>query len=96
MSMGPGDLVVCVDDAINPWATQNGYGYSKAPYLTKGFIYTVTGHGKLWCGVAGFFLKETRFPDGDWPFDCERFRPVDEDSLDIFRKLAEPTDVLVE
>jgi hypothetical protein len=85
-----GSLVVCVDDAINPWATENGYGYAKSPFLTKNWIYTVTGLGKTCSKHAGLFLRETQQDPPKWPFGSFRFRPVRNNEIDIFRKLAEP------
>ena len=76
-----GQKVVCVDDAINPWATANGYGYAKAPEITVGEIYTISDFGVMAFGQPAIYLYETRYFDvtgKEWPFPIERFRPLTE------------------
>lgn len=90
----PGDLVVCVDD--------NWGEHRNETCPIKGTVYTVR---ELFCigGVAGLWLEEIiNNPRqylgsfGEIGFMEKRFRPVRDDSIDIFRELvANPPKELV-
>ena len=87
--IGPGSLVICVDDNWKP-----NYGES-CPQ--KNWTYTI--REIVFCRHERYLLEEIKNPShhyvcgfGEASFSAFRFRPVRDDSIDIFRKLAEPKD----
>lgn len=82
----PGQFVVCVDDAPVTTAIMDG--------LRRGHVYTVrwagTGTDVDGSKFAGIRVEEIVRPsrDGsdDTPYSQRRFRPLDDDRLDVFRK----------
>lgn len=89
-----GQRVVCVDDIKA--------NSKPSTILTKGRVYTVRRVISAWpywpiCKFQsgqGIWLQEiTREVDRDGrehPFNAERFRPLDERRLDVFRRLLAP------
>lgn len=95
----PGQLVCCVDDKPT-----NSYGIIE---IVRGQIYTVrqvTDPDELiafYLGIdlePGLLLKEVkRVPEpdlGEIPFRLSRFRPIDPDGIEIFRRMLAPTDLV--
>jgi hypothetical protein len=85
-----GQKIVCVDD------TQSEY----APHhLSKGTVYTIAGTlpGDDWfadpkVSGAALFLVETGrsgILGTPFPFGSHRFRPIQTDTIKVFRKIAE-------
>ncbi len=95
MSFRIGQMVVCVDDK-----NRSGY-WAAASVLTKGRIYTIRGFDLSpqpgGPQPPGIYLEEITMPQVPWcgtmvelSFLHDRFRPVKETSIEIFRKLIAP------
>lgn len=76
----PGQLVECIDDVLRD-------NHGTLDGLTKGHVYRVR-----WAGcmgrkkLAGIRLHEITDREPDVPYYADRFRPVDDDRLAVFRK----------
>lgn len=88
MSFRPGQLVECIDDAL-PAHLDTETTLPELDGLTRGRIYTVSCAGRFTRNTGDTFycgrLAEiTRLQDV--PYFADRFVPVDDGRLDVFRK----------
>lgn len=94
----PGQLVECVDDS-----GQVSIPGVRSEYLVQqGKVYTVRWVGQFvhphqgdWGAcvrVEGVTRPEPSLDGSDIPFGVERFRPLPEERLSIFRKMLEPVE----
>ena len=86
--IGPGDLVVCVDDTQPPpyeWPDHT-------PPVHQGMIYTVRDVERTIDGFPGVRLEETAyncFWGDDIPLFIGRFRPIRKPSIEVLRRAVE-------
>lgn len=78
MSFHVGQLVVCVDDTPRLYSGKR---------LVRGHIYTVTGENIDAFGAYGISVAEAK-ARGTGYFLADRFRPIDEARIEVFRKIA--------
>ena len=85
------DQVICIDDSL----PKHGYGW-RGDAVFKGKIYTVReAFIYLPTGDRALILEEVRSTPvanarGEVGYMADRFRPVKDSSLDIFRELVKP------
>lgn len=86
----PGQLVECIDDAL-PTNIDLGTTIPDLHGIKKGRIYTVRWAGRFTRNdgdtLFGVRLSEIVRPEGDVPYLADRFRPVDDSRLDVFRAM---------
>lgn len=84
MSFHVGQLVVCVDDRPR----RGSVVYHLPVPLRRGTVYTIIDTGVSNKGAPIVRIAEALPHKGSSGFFADRFRPVDETRLEVFRKIA--------
>jgi hypothetical protein len=79
---GPPQIFVCVDTSPRP---------DPVP-LHKGRIYTVSAVAVDDAGAIGLGVEEAHPGDGFTHFFADRFRPLRDSDIDVFRRMLTPLD----
>jgi len=78
-----GQLVCCINDQPPP--------HDPVRRLVRGTVYTVVGVVCGFGGGDGLLLAEAQLPEEFYGFAAERFRPLSEARLAVFRSMLSPT-----